>query len=390
MKKAIIFLTLYILLSVPVLGIPLQDTFSSFQRGSQRVSSTDFSQRCMISTIREFIPSMMYQVKQKQTSLVHNPLDNSLFSPQDIELQDDAFHGSESLHFVEWWYFDATFDFGYSIQVNFNVYSVLSQGFASVSINVYQHGEPLVSEREFYEITEFYASTETPDIAVQDQPVMQGYIDNATGHWIYDITLELGNISIDLSYEGLTEGWKGITPMGGWGVILPEAEVKGRLTFNNQDVHHVRGIGYHDHNWDVTVFAGLNYGWFWGNIRTENYTLVWADILTTWYLDEPLLVMNRRYNGYHNIQSEDITIRVDNIRWNHGMLIPNTILLDVHKNELDLHVEMKTSTLQYVSIGGVINYWRYHLDCTGELMINGETEYIDNIHIAEFIRFRFY
>ena len=72
------------------------------------------------------------------------------------------------------------------------------------------------------------------------------------------------------------------------------------------------------------------------------------------------------------------------------MIIPHTFRLDVHKNELELHVEMKTSSLQFVSIGGVINYWRYHLDCTGDLTINGKTECIDDMHIAEFIRFRFY
>jgi hypothetical protein len=390
MKKAIIFLTLFILLSVPAMGIPLQDTSSSTQTCSLSTNPVGFSKRSLISNIQEFITSMIYQGKQKRTTLANNPVGNSIFSPEDIELQDDAFHDSTSLHFAEWWYFDATFDFGYSVQVNFNIYKVLSQGFASANINVYQYGEPLASERAFYEITDFYASTEVPFIVIEDQPVMQGYIDKATGQWIYDITLGIGDIFIDLTYEGLTKGWKGVTSVGGWGVILPEADVIGRLVFNDKDVYHVRGVGYHDHNWDVTVFAGLNYGWLWGNIHTANYTLVWADILTTWYLDDPLLVINRKYNGYHNIDSEDITIRIDDIRWNHGMFIPNIFLLDVHQDDLHLHVEMKTSTLQYVSIWGVINYWRYHLDCTGQFTINGKTEQIDDIQIAEFIRFRFY
>jgi hypothetical protein len=390
MNKAIVFLTLFILLSVPVMGIPLQDISSSTKTISLSANPVSFSKRPPISNIREFITSIIYQGKQKQTPLIHKPVDNFMFSPEDIDLQDDAFHGSTALHFAEWWYFDATFDFGYSVQVNFNIYNILSQGFASANINVYQYGEPLVSERAFYEITDFYASTETPYISIQNQPVMQGHIDEATGQWIYEITVGIGDIFIDLSYEGLTEGWKGITPVGGWGVILPEAKVMGRLVFNDEDVYHVRGIGYHDHNWDVTIFAGLNFGWLWGNIHTPNYTLVWADILTTWYFHEPLLVVNRKYNGYHNIDSEDITIRIDDIRWNHGMLIPNTILLDVHNDDLDLHMEMKTSSLQYISIWGIINYWRYHLDCTGEFTINGRTEQIDDIQIAEFIRFRFY
>jgi len=39
---------------------------------------------------------------------------------------------------------------------------------------------------------------------------------------------------------------------------------------------------------------------------------------------------------------------------------------------------------------GMINYWRYHVNCTGLITVGSKTEVIDEKNIAEFVRFRFY
>ena len=49
------------------------------------------------------------------------------FSPSDIKMQDDAFHESKSSRYAEWWYFDAVFDNGYSIQVAVRILSIVKK-----------------------------------------------------------------------------------------------------------------------------------------------------------------------------------------------------------------------------------------------------------------------
>ena len=63
--------------------------------------------------------------KQKNdiyTSLKKSPF---LFKPEDITIKDDAYHGSDYPRFTEWWYFDAVFDNGYSIELNIRVLSII-------------------------------------------------------------------------------------------------------------------------------------------------------------------------------------------------------------------------------------------------------------------------
>jgi hypothetical protein len=54
---------------------------------------------------------------EKQINRFDEKIDTFEFSPQDINLKDDAYHGSKGLQFTEWWYFDAALNDGYSIQL---------------------------------------------------------------------------------------------------------------------------------------------------------------------------------------------------------------------------------------------------------------------------------
>jgi hypothetical protein len=36
----------------------------------------------------------------------------------------------------------------------------------------------------------------------------------------------------------------------------------------------------------------------------------------------------------------------------------------------------------------LMDYWRYHVKCTGSVTIDSVTESIDNLYIAEFLKFR--
>ena len=56
------------------------------------------------------------------TSLKDSPFK---FIPSNLSIKDDAFHGSTAPRFTEWWYFDAVFDNGYSIQLSVRFLSII-------------------------------------------------------------------------------------------------------------------------------------------------------------------------------------------------------------------------------------------------------------------------
>ena len=205
----------------------------------------------------------------------------------------------------------------------------------------------------------------------------------------YTIFYKTINASISLEYKGLTNGWKGITPAGNWAVILPKASVEGYIEFKGMR-HHLTGIGYHDHNWNVTITAGMNFGWIWGKTNSPNYTITWADILPVWYQENPILILNKENNGYTNIPYSNIHTAIKGLSLKNGYIIPWRFCVTAEYKDISLNMFIDTLSVDYRTIFGLINYWRYHIHCTGSLTINGVTENIDDYNIAEFIRFRFY
>lgn len=311
------------------------------------------------------------------------------FTPENVTLTDDAFHGSESLHFTEWWYFDAQLTENYTLQFSIHVYDIFNQGFLIVNFNLYQNYIPIAQKRTMYPLSDIYLSTYNPLILIEKKLIMLGTYDENANQWFYTISYDIDNISFTLNYQSRTKGWKGTTPAGEWAVILPRAHIEGSLTINNS-IHQVKGLGYHDHNWDVTILTGINFGWIWGKTNSPTYTLTWSNILTTWYQNNPLMVINEEYGNYLNIPLEDLEITVTDFSFKNGMIIPYGFQIIAHTRHISLSVNIEVLNVDYRTVLGLINYWRYHIHCTGFITVNGKTEDIDDHNIAEFIRFRFY
>ncbi|HEC88957.1 MAG TPA: hypothetical protein ENI44_00035 [Thermoplasmatales archaeon] len=310
------------------------------------------------------------------------------FNTENITLCDDAFHGSEVLHFTEWWYFDAELTQGYTLQFSIHVYNIFTEGFVAVNLNIYHYGIPVVQERDIYPIDIVELSKSSPSVHIEDKLNMKG-TGNDPSSLSYTLFYNTRNASIFLEYIGLTEGWKGVTPAGNWAVILPKASVSGYLIINNSR-YQVTGIGYHDHNWNVTIVTGMNFGWIWGKTNSQSYTITWSDILPTWYQDDPILVVNKEKDGYIDIPSSNIHIIARGFSFKNGYIIPWRFHILAEYKDIFIDIFIDTSTVDYRTVFGLINYWRYHVHCTGSIKIAGVTEKIDEYNIAEFIRFRFY
>ena len=393
MRRVTILLTIFLLLSMPLVSMGVE-SFSIKRSFLEK----EIDGSTLLSKLN--LDGVVCNFQKKIRSFYMNKADDGdgywdfTFSPEDIELEDDAFHRadvSSSSHFVEWWYFDAVFDNGYSAQVAVRVMSLLDQDIIIFSrLDIYKDSQLISHKQYMHFLEDFQASAVVPCVLINKKEVIRGYIDRDTGDWTYDISFDMGDVSADLHFVGCTKGYKGVTPGGKWAVILPRANVTGKLFVEGREIE-VRGIGYHDHNWEVTMETALNFGWYWGKINSDTYTIVWADILTTWYWGQPLVVISENNGGYQNIEQDDIQFDVGDLRLTNWMLIPHSFDIIVQTENVSLNVHMQSVDVHYDPIiGGIMNYWRYHMKCTGFITVGSQTELIDDVVIAEFLRFRPY
>lgn len=314
---------------------------------------------------------------------------SSYFSPENLSNSDDAYHNSNLSYATEWWYFDSILNEQYTFQFSIHIYEILSTGFASTQCNIYEKGKTILSESSIHQLSTIQLSMNKPFISINDQIVMQTFSSQIDDSIMYQLSFTEGNYSFNLLFQETTQGWKGTTPAGDWAVVLPKAPVSGTLTIQNDTIT-VTGIGYHDHNWNVSISAGFNFGWLWGKTVLDKYTLTWASIFKTWYIQSPLLVINEDDNGYTNIPIDNIDLSITKIEFKNGMLLPYGFRLSAQTNEYTLTLFIDIINSDYVTVLGLINYWRYHIHTRGTLKINEHTHTIDDYNIAEFMRFRPY
>jgi predicted secreted hydrolase len=313
----------------------------------------------------------------------------SFFKPENLSNSDDAYHETNQSYEIEWWYFDATLNQQYTFQFSIHLYSILSAGFVTTQCNIYEKGKIVISESTFYSLTNTQLSTEKPIIKINDELVMNILSPSIEESGTYQIRHSGSNYSFNLIFQGITKGWKGTTDAGDWAVILPKAITSGTLTIQNT-TKSVQGIGYHDHNWNVSVSTGINFGWLWGKTVSDHHALTWANIFKTWYKQIPLLVINKDNDGYINIPAEQIECSVTKIEFKNGMIIPYGFIVTARSQQYDITLSVEITDSDYSTVLGLINYWRYHIHTTGELKIDGQSELINDYNIAEFMRFRPY
>jgi hypothetical protein len=138
----------------------------------------------------------------------------------------------------------------------------------------------------------------------------------------------------------------------------------------------------------VKIFALKNIGWYWGKIYSDRIAITWANILRTTVKVQPLLVINLIHNGYTNVLPTQFRISATDISEENGKLIPHVFTLDAQASNISLHITMKSIDIHYVKIFPLMDYWRYHVHCTGSITMDSNTESINELFIAEFLKFR--
>ena len=304
------------------------------------------------------------------------------FVPEDVALQDGAFHKSNVLA-GQWWYFDAVFDNGYSIQLGITVISKGANGLILPKLNIYKDTNLEGHAGKVVLFPQFWASEDIPFIKLYGKQVMKGYIDE--GKWIYDVSLEIDDQAANLRFIGTMKGWKGKLPGSWWGVMLPKASVSGNITSNGIKIN-VVGEGYHEHGWDV-FFPIKENGWYWGKIVGNSLNVVWSKIMQNRWRGQPIAVLNQGSLNYTNISPEYLYFNITKYKYYERKLIPIGFTLQANYNNLHIDIKMEAVNIHHVRIA-ILNYWRYHVKVTGIVSIGVDSEKIDNVQIMELMRLR--
>jgi len=320
----------------------------------------------------------------------------------DITPQDDAFHGNFNFLDIEWWYFDAVFDNGYSVHVGFRTYHIRNSGIIQARVTIYKDGKTIVEEIKPFLFSNFYTSSERPIVKINDKSVMEFDSNHfkKTGEWKYRITLSIDKQGIDLTFIGTTKGWKIETSKTCWSVALPKANVSGTLTVDGCDIP-VKGIGYHDHNWNYSPTTAVsNLGWFWGRITTETLNITWSKTMETKEKGDLISIINldkKQLNNnteFYSVHPSDIIFISKEFIMDHNKLIPTEFELKFsdpksdNKTSIQAKIAMKTYDIHHSRIF-TIHYWRYHVKTNGTISIGSTTETLnDKPQIIEFLSFR--
>jgi len=320
-----------------------------------------------------------------------------IYSPpaEKITPKDDAFHGSPKRIAAEWWYFDAVFDNGYSTHLGFKTFSRGKLGLVSPMIELYREGDLLIQKQSRHLFKNFKTSKEYPKTEISGRKIINFDYDRyrKTGEWLYNFNLQIDECSVNLDFIGLTEGFKIETENESWTVALPKAKVRGEIQIEDKKMN-VKGVGYHDHNWNYSLLTVMNYGvgWYWGKISSKTFNMIWAKIVKSSNRYELIAVVNEDNNGFYNINPRNITFKLDDFYGRGRKRIPRNISIKisdkVNEKNIEADIEMKADKIHFGK-ALVAPYWRYHMKNTGFISINGKKEKIENTCITERIKFSF-
>ena len=320
----------------------------------------------------------------------------------DITPKDDAFHGNINLLDIEWWYFDAVFDNGYSLHVGVRTYHIKNSGIVQSRINVYKDGKTHVEAMKTNFFSNFHTSYDQPCIIIDDKPIIEFDQEHyeRTREWRYYVLLTIDHHEVDLVFTGTTQGWKIETSDTCWTVALPKARVSGTIKINGHTMK-VKGTGYHDHNWGYSPSTAVkNLGWFWGRISGEKLNITWSKTMQTNKKGDLLSIVNQDKNDiqnetdFYSIQPECISFSTKNFINSHRRSIPTEFDLKINnsssdnKTKVNANIHIKTLDIQHIRIF-TIHYWRYHGKATGKISVGGTTEKLDDKpQIIEFLSFK--
>lgn len=312
---------------------------------------------------------------------VNPAADDIFFIPEDITLEDDAFHVFP-LH-VEDWYFEAFFYNNYSMVLIVTVLSNGQLGMALTGFYLYHNGHLEYTDRVVALTPLFSVSEHRPFIQMFGEDVIRGDIDEAGNLW-YTLSFEKDGYGVSLIFVNETKGWKGQMSLGWW-LAVPQCHVEGDLVLGG-DVVAVNGMGYHDHNIFLLSAPLFERGYIDGKLLDESFSIVWGNMLHTRWRNSTFAVMSRE-GKYYSLPQKNISIREASYIRANGRRIPTEVSFSFHASD-EIHGFLHMTAVDFHHIRlPFLRYWRYHVLVEGTISIEGVEQNIKKWDMMELMMY---
>lgn len=236
-----------------------------------------------------------------------------------IHQSDDAWHPLRDRYYIEWWYFDVV-----------TIDASLVRGQLFVAGDVSRPNRVTTGVRASYVKTDgtevlidqrlpfpsFRASTEVCDVQISNN-----FIRGDISH--YEVHIEDEDKALDLRLDSKIKGTTSHACFGDetrymyW--VVPQPRCQARGTFRTRgETYAIEGTGYRDHNWLNIAPLDLLSHWDWGTIYDGEFTIIFADIVTTKRMDEveikPIMIYDSEKLIYLTTANENWSLARTDIR----------------------------------------------------------------------------
>ena len=321
------------------------------------------------------------------------------YQPKDI---DDARHELPPGEAFEWWYFDASFDNGYSMVMSWQMANMKLKGvimpFRVIQFAIYDPQGNKTAKSPMFRVDDYNASNTSCDVTMGSNHLQGNYPR-------YDIDFLEKDLGCKLSFENLTQGFRnppdGVTYFSrepdrymGWVIAQPKAKVTGKLILNGNEIP-VTGAGYHDHNWGNTRLPDLYNFWYWGRILNKDYTFVYSVGETSATVGSRPISAIVAFKGHDLVDLSDklyadtSDLALDTLT---GINYPKTLILRVESPITKGIVTHKVKNLVESALtpeavpGGGRGYLRFLSDCDIRLNVSGEKIETEAALIHEYMK----
>ena len=308
---------------------------------------------------------------------------NSEFQPQDITLYDDAWQKKTNFFHIETWYFDAIFNQNYSLATLVNILTLGNYGIVQTGFFIYKDTNLIICKRERHPYKKLYGSDKKQFFKINDRNILSAIVDDNSKKWIYNISMGDKETGFDLKLEKTMKAWKGKTQLGRW-IVIPNFNINGIIHIHGKDIN-VVGRGYHDHNVYPLFAPAFSKGYHFGKIPIDALNITWARVMKRFKGEEIILILNKD-NDYIKINQKDTKFIIEKQIKDHGLLIPEISSFSIDNDILNLKVKMQTLNFHHTYLPA-LSYWRFHLKYTGDIQVNSFSKKINQVEIAEFLRF---
>jgi predicted secreted hydrolase len=304
--------------------------------------------------------------------------------------KDDGFHGANKLS-AEWWYFDGVFSDEYSFHIGIRTFTRKKRGRAIIFFELYQKEEIIFEKKKRYQFKDIITTNEYPSVQINDHSILEFDMKQyqERGEWIYHISLAIDDCNADLYFHSITQGFKIETEKESWTVAVPKAKITGTIKYGDKKLS-VNGIGYHDHNWNYTIMSAITYGkgWYWGKIKSDTFTIIWANVLKRSGFEDLLAIVCPDHNGFYNISPDLMKFEVKKYTTYHRRKIPSIIHLSfqqtIDSTPINVDVVMEVNHVHFTKVF-FASYWRYHVNITGFISVDNKTEQLNIKQIMEYL-----